>query len=412
VQYRNTVRSRKYSSLIIGFCLLALAGAASPAASTARPAAIYLSDSTVLTGKVRLSPGRKFKLNIPRGGTLKTKDMITGQDVQYGKVRLFDFGPLREIRFYPEREEMQRAWRFLEQTRYDEKTATADYTPARKEYFGEPYPVRYIAATAVFNSGESIQGHLYTATVYLKTDNGTRRFVLRSKQRGKTGTTLDELVYVTRIKLLDEGRKIAPSITVKFAGMTFGPDDAVTAVTRDSLTPLPGRRTGEDTFVIDSAFGEDFYLAARKDDSYIVGWPETTDTTLFELTADHLKRQRDFYNDKELLGIIENTSAREVLALVNLRRRHSPTHFGSIGGEWDHKVGGIVEPWRLSIWRWKYDKPNRELILTGRGTFFRVILRPDDPTPKAVISPKLWHMSRRGETVIVGKTGENANPEK
>lgn len=412
MKHRNTGWIRKETGLIVCVCLLAWAGAESRGASTARSAAVYFSDSTVLTGNIRLSPGRKFKLNIPKGGILKTKDMITGEDVEYGKVRLFGFAPIKEIRFYPEREEMARAWRFLEQTKYDEKTAVADYTPAKKEYFGEPYPVRYIAATAVFNSGESIQGHMYTATVYLKTDKGTRRFVLRSKQRGKKGTGLDDLVYMTRIKMLDEGRKIAASVTVKFEGMSFGPDDAVTAVTRDSLTPLPGRAEGADTFVIDSAFGEDFYLGARKDGKYIVGWPETKDAALFALTADHLKRQRDFYNDKQLLGVIENASDREVLALVNLRRRHASTHFGSIGGEWDHKVGGIVEPWRLSIWRWKYDKANRELILTGRGTFFRVIFRPDDPTPKVAISPELWNMSRRGDTVIVGKADKNGNPEK
>jgi len=50
----------------------------------------------------------------------------------------------------------------------------------------------------------------------------------------------------------------------------------------------------------------------------------------------------------------------------------------------------VVEPWRLSIWRWKYDKANQEMILSARGTFFRVILLPTDPTPEVVISEKLW----------------------
>jgi hypothetical protein len=52
-----------------------------------RKAAVYYSDGKVLTGNISLTRGRKFKLNIPKGGKLKTSDMITGEDVRYGKVR-------------------------------------------------------------------------------------------------------------------------------------------------------------------------------------------------------------------------------------------------------------------------------------------------------------------------------------
>jgi len=367
-------------------------------------AAVYFSDGKVLTGKISLTPGRSFKLNIPKAGKLKTTDMVTGEDVQYGKVRRFGFEPVREIRFYPEKEEMTRKWKFIEQTKYDEKTAKADYTPAAKAYSGQPYPLRYLAATVVFNSGESLQGHLYTTTVYLETEDKTHRLILRSKQRGEEGTTLDELVYVSRIKLLDEGIKVAPEVTVKFTNMRFGPKDAVQAVTKESLTPIPTKVTdGSDTCVVESAFGEKFYLAVRKDGKYIVGWPEKQDKELFALAQDHLRRQRDFYNDKELLGVVASEDGHEVLTLVNLRRKVAPTHFGAIGGEWDKKLGTVVEPWRLSIWRWKYDKANRELILSSRGTFFRVILLPKDPTPEVSISEKLWRLQQKNDIVIVGE---------
>jgi len=380
-------------------------------------AAVYFSDGKVLTGEISLTPGRTFKLNIPKAGKLKTTDMVTGKDVQYGKVRHFGFEPVREIRFYPEKEEMARKWKFIEQTKYDEKTAKADYSPAAKAYSGRPYPLRYLAATVVFNSGESLEGHLYTTTVYLETEEKTHRLILRSKQRGKEGTTLDELIYVRRIKLLDEGMHVAPKVTVKFTDMCFAPTDAVQAVTRESLTPIPTKVTdSNDTCVVESAFGEKFYLAVRKDGKYIVGWPEEQDKELFALAQDHLKRHRDFYNDKELLGVVKSPAApgsdqdrlrrdgREVLTLVNLRRRVAPTHFGVIGGEWDKKLGTVVEPWRLSIWRWKYDKANRELILSCRGTFFRVILLPKDPTPEVIISEKLWQLQQKNDIVIVGQS--------
>jgi len=396
-----------------------LLGDATQKKSQTRIAAVYFSDGKVLTGEISLTLGRSFKLNIPKGGKLKTKDMVTGEDVQYGKVRNFTFEPVREIRFYPEKEEMRRNWKFIETTKYNEKTGEADYSPAAKEYSGKPYPLRYLAATVIFNSDESLRGHLYTVTVYLKTGEKTHRLVLRSKQRGGEGTTLDELVYVQRIKLLDEGKSIAAKVTVKFTDMRFGPEDAVQAVTKESLTPIPTKMTeNDDTCLVESAFGEEFYLAARKDGKYIVGWPQEQDKKLFAVAHDHIKRQRDFYNEKKLLGVLAPASDKrglaskndkEMLTLVSLRRKVAPTHFGEIGGEWDRELGTVVdpvrsktatsngvEPWRLSIWRWKYDKANQEMILSARGTFFRVILLPDDPTPEVFISEKLWSRTAKG----------------
>ena len=395
-------------SLVCGNSLEELFGDVEEDKSSGRMAAVYFSDGKVLTGEISLTPGLSFKLNIPEGGTLKTKDMVTGEDVQYGKVRTFDFEPIREIRFYPEKEEIRRSWKFIETTKYNEKTGEADYSPAAKEYSGKPYPLRYLAATVLFNSDESIEGHLYTATVYLKTKEKTHKLVLRSKQRGKEGDSLDELVYIRRIKLLDEGKNIAAKVNVKFSDMRFGPEDAVQAMTKESLTPIPTKMTekSDNACVVESAFGEEFYLAARKDGQYIVGWPEEQNKKLFAIAKDHIRRQRDFYNEKKLLGVTTSKSGKEVLSLVSLRRKVAPTHFGEIGGEWDRELGTVVEPWRLSIWRWKYDRKNQELVLSARGTFFRVIFLPENPTPEVVISEKLWELRRKDDTVIVGKSPE------
>jgi len=390
--------------------LLLVLGQSNLAQASIRKAAIYFSDGKVLTGRIALTSGRQFKLNIPEAGKLKTSDMVTGEDVQYGKVRQFTFEPISEIRFYPSREEIRQDWKFTETTKYDEKTAVADYTPAQKAFWGQSYPLRYLSSTVIFSSGETLEGQLYSVTIYLETEEKTHRFVLRSKQRGEKGTKLEDLVYITKIKMLDEGKDIAANIAVKFTGMTFGPNDLIQAVTRDSLTPVPTERgDGPDTFIVKSTFGEDFYLAVRKDGRYHVGWPANRDEKLFALARDHIERQRDFYNDKKLLSVMKSKDGREVLTLVNLRRRFAPTNFGDIGGEWDRELGRIVEPWRLSIWRWKYDQPNQELLLSSRGTFFRFIFLPEDPTPEAVISEELWQMQRDNNTVYVGRAAKNKN---
>jgi hypothetical protein len=385
---------------------IVLLAQAAPARAAIREAAVYLSDGKILTGKIALTSGRQFKLNIPEGGTLKTSDMVTGEPVPYGKVRQFTFEPLSEIRFHLGKEEMRQDWKFVEETKYDEKTAAADYTPARKEFWGEFYPLRYLYCEVLFNSGETLHGHLYSVPIYLETQEKTQRILLLSKLRGEKGTKLDDLVYVTRIKMLDEGKDIAAEIAVKFTGMTFGPNDTAQAVTRDSLTPVPTERgQAPGAFVVESAFGEDFYIAVKKEGKYIVGWPSNQDEKLFALAEDYLQRQRDFYNDKKLLGVMMSQDGKGVLTLVNLRRRFAPTNFGDIGGEWDKDLGRIVEPWRLSLWRWKYDPINQDLLLSSRGTFFRLILLPEDPTPHAVISDELWQMHRENNVVYIGKPG-------
>lgn len=384
---------------------LLLMGCATLTHAAPRKAAVYYSDGKVLTGNISLTAGRKFKLNIPEAGKLKTSDMITGADVQYGKVRQFTFEPVSEIRFHPEREEIRQNWKFIEETKYDEKTAIADFTPAKKEFWGKTYPLRYLSSQVVFSSGETIVGHLYSVVLYLETQEKTIRIILRSKQRGDKGTKMDDLVYVTKIKMLDEGKDIAANITVKFAEMTFEPNDVVQAVTRDSLTPVPTERSGDPgTFIVKSTFGEDFYLAVKKDEKCFVGWLRTEDRKLFAVAESHVKRQRDFYNDKKLLGVMKSKDGKEVLTLLNLRRRFAPTNFGSIGGEWDKELGTIVEPWRLSIWRWKYDPVNQDMLLSARGTFFRLIFLPEHPTPEAEISNELWQTRRENNTVIVGKS--------
>ena len=121
----------------------------------------------------------------------------------------------------------------------------------------------------------------------------------------------------------------------------------------------------------------------------------------------------DGYNDDGFAYFVKvygktgylSADGREVLTLVNLRRRFAPTHFGSIGGEWDKELNTIVEPWRLSIWSWKYDPVNEDMLLAGRGTFFRRIFLPEHPTPEAGISDELWQSRREGNTLIVGRSG-------
>jgi hypothetical protein len=379
---------------------LALGQVTSVWADRAREASVCYSDGTVLTGTISLTEGRTLKLTIPQAGSIKTTDMITGEDVQYGKARTFGLDAVQTIEFVPEKEEMGWDWKFTEKLNVDKD----GWKPAAKEFTGPEYPLRYVKARVTMTSGEKIEGHLYTVTLYLEQKDSTRKIVLRSKERGEKEQSLEDLVYVTRIAMRDKGRDAAARVAVVFKGTKFASGDAVSAVTRETLTPVTVKiEDGNDVAFVESAFGQAFYLATRTGGRYQVGWPDGRSEEMWSLVEDHLKRQRDFYNEKTLLGVMLGKDDGEILSLVNLRRKVSPTNFGKVGGEWDKESGGVVEPWRLSIWRWKYDKENRELALIARGTFFRLILKPQDPTPAAILSTDLWALSGMSEAAEMRK---------
>ena len=361
-------------------------------AADGRSAAVYYSDGTVKQGQLYLTGGRTIKLNIPKGGSIYTSDMVTGEPVKYGKVRKFGLDTVKKIQFYPQKEELVRKWRFVGETDYNEETAEADWSPAPKEFIGKPYPLRYLSAIVTMNSGEQIAGHLFSTIVYLDDGERVEKIKLSHKSRGKEGEGLDGLVYVTHIKMLDVGRSFERLVETKPVDFELHDNDEFFAVTVDSLTPVPARFNVDKTaVVVEGTYGERFFLAVKRDGKYLVSFAAGDDAKLNELAENHVKKLKDFYNERELLGVMLSPDKKELLTLVNLRRRFSPTNFGEIGGEWDKEVGGIVEPWRLSIWRWKYDSINNELLLTGRGTFDRRIFRPDDPSPQAEISERLWN---------------------
>ncbi len=393
-EYRLDLCFRRESSVILVMVLaILIAGVGQVWGDSGRKAAVYFSDGSVVVGRVFVTQGRRFKLNIPKAGTISTSDMVSAKPVKYGKVRYFNLGVIKDMMFYPEREEVRRKWRFTETTKYDIKTAKADYTPAAKAYSGKPYPLRYLTTQVVFNSGEKLQGHLYTTVIFVEDKNHrVKKYILRSKQRGKEGQTLSELIYIRLIKFLDKGQNISSVMTVTLAGFKLSTNDIPQAITRETLTPIPTKRIDEHTCKIESAFGDDVYMAVKKGNVYYVGWPAKNDAGLMKLAEGFVERQRDFYNNKKLLGAILVNNGSEMLTLLSLRRKVAPTNFGKIGGEWDKKRKCLVEPWRLSIWRWKYDKEHKELTLVGRGTFFRVIFLTTQTTPKVVVEPKLWNV--------------------
>ena len=102
------------------------------------------------------------KISLTPGGSLKIESG--------SQIRVLDLDRVREIRIAPESEEMDRNWRFKE----------AGQTA--KEYFGDPYPVRYLQATVLLAGGESFSGHLYSTVLYVEGAETAQKVLLLSKQ--------------------------------------------------------------------------------------------------------------------------------------------------------------------------------------------------------------------------------------
>ncbi len=369
--------------LLLSFCTVLF--------SAERQAVVYYSDGTVLEGMLIQGEGKDLKLSIPDGGDIYTFDMVSLEKVQYDKVRKFGIDVLKKITFFPTKEELLRKWKFVEQTKYNEETAEADYTPAQKEYYGELYPVRQVAASVEFNSGEVLYGHLYSTSVLLKSEAGNKKIVLRSKDSGREGQGLDDLVYVSCINFVDEGVKISAVKKIKLPDAVIESVDEVFAITKDTLNPVKATLNEFDHSVtVESTLGEDVFLAVKKSDGYFVGWPCICYKYYKAMADEYVSNARDFFNDRELISVWPDNDNNYLYGLVSLRRRHADSNFGEIGGEWDKSRNGIVEPWRLSIWRWRIDSKSSELALTGRGTFVRLIFEPAELTPFVGIEGKLW----------------------
>ena len=196
-----------FAFIIFSFALLL--GGVAAASAQERAGKIEFSDSNVLSGIISLTPGSELKIEAGPA------------------IRVLALDRVREIRFAPEKEEMERAWRFKE----------AGQTA--KEFFGDPYPVRHLAVTVTLADGEKISGHLYTTVLYVADGDNVQKVILLAKQHGKEGDTFQSLVYP---KLISFGDSAAATATVKLKLSGLGAKPEVIAITRGALVRLEAKR--------------------------------------------------------------------------------------------------------------------------------------------------------------------------
>jgi hypothetical protein len=344
---RSCVAQARAAALVLGLALTA--------AAAGREGTIEFSDGEVWTGRISLTPGKD--LSIHDGPT----------------VHHLTLEQVSELRFAPEKEELVRKWRFLE----------AGQT--RKEESGQPYPIRHLLTTAQLAGGEAVSGHLYTTVLYVEMTNLTKKLVLLAKQRGDEGSTLQELAYPMRIAFgsAAEGltRDVALDLSAVAAEVPLEGAE-VAGLTEGALVRLPARSAGAvGQYRMPSPLGSGVILAAKKADTAYVGWPANTNADVEAAVRTALANVRDFFDQQVLCGVYREAVSGDVYSLMVLSREGATTYDAERS-----------QPWRIEVWRWKYDEESRRLLFAGRGFFFRGIVAKGGPVPAVRLTPALGRM--------------------
>ncbi len=340
---------------------LAILGLLVASSALARPGVIEFSDGQRVEGNVTLTPGKQIQL-------------LSG-----GQQRAFGLERVREIRFRPEEELMERNWRFREAGK------------AEKEFWGDPYPVRHVKASVVFADSTTADGHLFTTVLYVEAKEGTRKVIVYAKQRGEQKQTLAQLVYPTRIRFTDDAADSAArlKLTLKIPGV--GSDMEVTGVAIGSLVGLYAHATGKPgEYDMTAPLGEQVAIGYRNGNEIVMGWPAGAAEKITARVREGVQDAQDFFDGKELLGVWHDEVTGNVYSLMLLHRRGHTT-----------MGGGKTQPWRVSIWRWKYDAESNQLMLAGRCDLFREITGRGAALPRVRPSAKLWQPRIENQGVMI-----------
>ena len=349
----------------IFLAVIVLAWAAFVTAGEEEPRAgrIEFSDGSLLEGKISLTPGGELK-------------------IQSGaQVRVLDLSQVREIRVSPEKEEMERNWRFKE----------AGQTA--KEYSGEPFPVRSLRTSVVLGNGESITGHLYSTVLYVESGEKTQKVLLLAKQHGSEGQSLKSLVYPAAISFAGAAAPESATVTLRLPSEGWGLRREVAVLTRSDLVRVAAKPAGHaNEFNIASPLRKGFFVAIKSEGKIAVGWPEEKDAKTMAQVQSALADSEDFFDERRLLGVLREPAAEEIYSLLLAARKGKTTLEESRS-----------QPWRLEIYRWKTEEGSDRLMLAGQGYLFRGIGAKNEAVPAVELSGKLWHIHQDGGTWIAGE---------
>ncbi len=321
--------------------------------------AVSFSDGMRIEGKVLTKPDTK--LSIDAGG-----------------VKEFRLSEVVEIANTPAKEEMERAWRFKEAGKTE------------KEFFGEPYPLRYLTAEVSLTDGRKLKGSLKAVPIDLLDDAGKKRkVILLSKQRGEAGTSFEALVYprtVTFTWAVSSGGK---TLTVQISQKYRSAKTELSTLGKPGLLNLTVKATGEGNYVIEGDVKDGIFAAVKTADAIVAAWPSSSvDGETTRKVAAALADLRDFFDQKTILGVAKGAGRGELYTLLLLAREGKTTLDASDNS-----------PWRLEVWRWKGGSDEDDkLAVVGRGCLFRGIGPADVKPPPVTLDSEAVTICKDADT--------------
>lgn len=360
--------------------LLALTLCAAGARAKPRPAKVTLSNGQVLHGKVSTTPGKDIRL------------YVTKED-----VRSFPLDVVARMEFKTPVEKMQ--FKYVK----GEMGRGKDPILALKD----AYPLREFEVEARMLDGSTLSGRFGTVVFYVEAPDKTHKFVVKRKQTGRVGQTLDDLVY-PKIVEFDDADSAKPSDTpeldsqgrmaVRLAAKSLAGVESLYALSSDNLRRLKAEKAAEDgLWRIEYAPGESMLLAALRGGKLLAGWPEGKALPdeegadkLMALTQEYLEKEPNFFNVRKVLAIRRDARRSDTIySLVILTR--------------EKEVQWAEKPWRLSIWKWRYDADAQTMRLLEDGMFFRIANTDKEQPPEVQLSGDLYRIQEGSSQWTVGK---------
>jgi len=353
--------------------------AGTAALATPRNATVTLSNGEVIAGKVSITPGSQIRLYV-------------GEK----QVRNFGLEGLARIEFEAEVEKMQHKYVKGEIGRGIDPIIALE----------QSYPLREFLVHAEMRDGARLSGAFGTVVFYVQAGGGTQKYVVMRKQTGKVGQKLEDIVYIRKIEFHEDEQPEAkapeaPELDEKGRIMvrvpSAQPDAELYALSYDKLTRLKPEKTAEaGAFKMEWPLGESAWFAVHAGNRIAVGWPNAQvkpegpeGEALWNLTNKFLHEEPNFFTVRQLLAICGSSERRDTIySLVILTREEKK--------QWAEK------PWRLSIWKWKYDSDAQTMRMLGEGMFFRIGDTTKAAPPEVELSGELHRVKRGPAEWVVG----------
>ncbi len=315
-----------YSGFLV-FALLPLLAVAAVEAPV--PAVVTLSDGTTAAGDLGVVGSRPLTL-VP-----------FGEDRQ----RMILLRDILSIEHEPESATMERPWVFKESGK------------AEKVYLDGQYPLMNFRTRVSLVSGGAVSGHVVSAVLEFKSDDGKKKLFLPRQIKGTTEQTLADLVHVCKVRMTAAAAAGGGPISGSVEG--FGRVESVTALDNERGQVLFARVTKDNRFDFGNVLPGSYDLCVLTDTHALTGLSDAgpresagAPLQAGDLAAINVKfpLADDFFNDRWILRLRGTRGFAK--ALVYQRRA---TYYEA--ERWS--PGGFL--WHLEVWSWHLADPDWKL---------------------------------------------------